>query len=553
MNLRLIVLSLVVAVIAVTIFPGCASAPDSADDLVAADGVDLDIPTAYELSAGWLPQESNAVIVGADTTIWTLAESWMLPTAIPDGEVDDPGSLKAFQADVEELFVEHLGFSPDHADAVTVGIHLGGATVVMLGDFGEMEGLEEIEVNERTGYKIDFSDGDFNDIDDHDLYLLPFDEPYGGLVGAMSIEALERLEEAQHEEDGGNTLASGARAEFFERLFGDTGDSSIAVASNVADLGPFVDQTEFPLPDAVVFDYGDHAGLTLEGDDEVLTAIEEEVAEWIGNYREKMLEMYEEDYGDFAENLAALYSYHGFESIAGQLEAQRKEDQLRYQIELSDMSWGGLSLMGMFVAAGLAYVIDPFDGYEFGPPAAPGGWGPPRAEEKVRGISLAAADAFEADQFYCGGAADCEHPWHDDVADVGDPVDDEDKTFPGGTDFAMSTMDEVPEEGHPEPVQLQFDEQTDADFDIDTVKTLLELAVEEEADVRYTYETGSEAGFEAKATITAETVLDPDLDRRRTITQTLEVDDEGRVIFSDLIVDEDHELDSIEQLDPEYY
>ncbi len=552
MNLRLIVLSLVVAFVAATTLPGCASTPDSADELDPADGVDLDIPTAYELSANWLPQESNAVVVGADAKIWTLAESWMLPTAIPDGEVEDPGSLKAFQADVEELFVEHLGFAPERADAVTVGIHLGGITLVMLGDFGELEGLEEIEVNDSMGYKVDFSDGDFNDIDDHDFFLLPFDEPYGGVVGAMSLEALERLEEAQHEEDGGNTLASGARAEFFEGLFADTAGSSLAVASNVADLGPFVDQTEFPLPNAAVFDYGDHARLTLKGDDDVLENIEEEVAEWIGNYRSKMLEMYEEDYGDFAENLAALYSYHGFESIAGQLEADRKEDQLSYRIELSDMSWGGLSLMGMFVAAGLAYVVDPFDSYDFGPPSAPG-WGPPHAETTVRAISMAAADAFEADQFYCGNETGCEHPWHDDVADVGDEVDAADKTFPGGTDFELSTMDEIPVEGSPEEVHPQFGKETDADFDMEAVKSMLDLPVEEESDTRYTYQTGSKAGPGAKATITAESILDPELDRRRTITQTLEVDDDGRVLFSDLIIDEDDDSAALPELEPEYY
>lgn len=335
----------------------------------------IEVREAFEDAAGWLPREATAVFTLTDPTDHRLGRH-MLPVAESSLDADRPGSAEALQADLEELFVDHLGFDLTRTDAAVAALQIGSATVVLLGDYDTPEGLPEIELEDRTAYRLDADEEQFDDIEGtHQLYLMPVDQPRPGLVVAMSVDQLERLAEARRADDGGHTLASGARAELFHELFEEAEGSWFAVVSALGDLDPFVDNEETPMPRAALLNHGDVTGLTLRGEDEELDEIQRDIDARIAEFRDRMEESYEEREGDLLEEFSAVYGYHGFESIAGQLEPETGDGRLRYELETDEMRWGRLWLMSLFVIGGLWDATESFE--DWTPPGDD--WSPPEA------------------------------------------------------------------------------------------------------------------------------------------------------------------------------
>lgn len=383
---RWIVFAVSIALAATTGALGC-STHDCPDDAELVEKPDDELKTdareAFEDAAGWLPEQTTAVIVGADLEERRFGSAGMMPTVNPAAKPGEPGTLEGLQTDLERLFVDRIGFAPDRASAVVFGLNLSGLTTVLLGDFEELEGLEEVELDTRTGYRLDLTGEEFNDIDDYNqLFLLPFDEPRRGLVATSNFGALQQLDRAREGGDHGSTLASGHRAEVYEALFADTEGSSFAIASLLGDVEPFVAFSDTPLPDAMVLDYGDHVGLTLEADGDALAVIEADIAERISEYGDKLQRFYDEEPEGLVEGYSAIYAYHGFESIAGQLQPERSDGRLRYEVQLTEASWGGLAVVTMFIAGTLAHLMEPFD--DFTPPGPLDDWNAPRAQTPGR-------------------------------------------------------------------------------------------------------------------------------------------------------------------------
>ena len=516
----------------------CSSTPETDETSQVAEqpggdeAMPFDVVDAYRAAAGWIPQESSLVISGTSPASWYFLDEVALPTANPDAEPGAPGTLEGLESDIETLFVDHIGFDPTIAEAVVIGTSLNDVTAVLFGEFGDVQGQSEVKVNGRRAYEFSLYEGEFNDIDEFQhIYAMPIDDPRPGLVITMGIEKLERLESARQDDDGGMTLASGQRGELFDRLIADASGSRLAVASPIGEWSALVEnELQFPLPQAFVLNYGDHqAGLTLEGDDKELAVIEGRVEQWLAELQETMQDHYDERDGELVEELTAIYGYHGLESMIGQLQPEHGDGRIRYEMALTDMNWGAFSVMSMFIFASLFDAIDPLR--EFSPPGYD--FGAPRAETAVRDMAAAAAAHFEQEQHYCTSHT-CDHPWY--IGDPGELVPSEERVFPGGTDVRMVTMEGAPIEGEsmtPHPMI-----EGDVDFDVDAITDVLGIDDERQTDTRYIYETGPGTGVEATASITAETMVDADDDRRHRVTQRLVVDGGGYVQFTDPIVDE---------------
>ncbi len=345
----------------------CSSTPD-VDDEKPTEGPTFDTLAAFEAASAWLPRESSVVVAATDPEDRALIERAALPTVDPEASPGDPGTTEALRADLEELFVEHIGFNTGETEAIVVGAHLNGATVVLLGDFEEPRGLERVEIGDREVFEFYLDDGEIDDVDPVSRgYILVVDGPRNGLVMTNDRDQLKRLIDGQGEAGPGPTRRDGERGELFGRLLDETSGSSLAVAASLRGVGPLLSDENRPLPEAAVFDYGQHAGLTMEGPDEDLERIDERVDKWIAEQRKALKKRYNDrsDEG-LAGEVSAIYGYHGLESIAGQLDGEWEDRRLRYEIEVTEMNWGAVAMVGMSIIAGLWDLLGPLD--EFVPP-----------------------------------------------------------------------------------------------------------------------------------------------------------------------------------------
>lgn len=148
------------------------------------------------------------------------------------------------------------------------------------------------------------------------------------------------------------------------------------------------------------------------------------------------------------------------------------------------------------------------------------------AEEILEAMAEGAVTYFEGDQRW--STADGNEPWHDAAeADEmpGSYVAFDDKVFPGGAGVKLETAPHPPEDGEALPTEPKVLE-GDEGVNIDDILTQLDVELGDEERFRYVYETGSETGTEATATLRAEANLDPDSSEHQTIFVQIEAEDD---------------------------
>lgn len=516
----------------------CSSTPTPVDDQAQdhRDRPEQTVGEVFEAASAWLPAGSALAAGGVDPTSWYFDDQHLLPTADPGGEPGDPGTLEGLQRDLERLFRAHLGFDPGRTEAWFIGGGLDGGTAVLFGDFDEPEGFEEIEINDRKGYQLPL---DTTNFDQGELfewtYLLPIDEPRPGLVLAGSIEQLERLDaETNGDESQQSSLATGPYGDTYATLFEDVGHASWAVASPIGEIASIFGVHD-SIPHAAAFSFGDVLRLTFIGDDADLSSLQLMVDHQIEEMRTKIEENYRRQDPELVDEYTAVYGYHSFESIARQLDTPKVTDgRLHYEVAIRDFNWGVITMMGTSILVAL------WDGWStvdewLGPDTV---WRTADPQDFVRERSWDAAHYFESPQRNCGQQPDCLEPWHETGAGPGAPIAGEDKVFPGGPNIAVTNFESFSGEPAQTVPQPQFIGDPDVTFEAEDVLRMFTIDGESSTDMRLIYETGPGTGTEATAKITVETVdsLEPWSDERTAVTQMLEVDSAGQVVFSDLIV-----------------
>lgn len=394
MPVRRLVFSLLIAVTTGGGLAACASSPDADDtdnaveQLDEADEPKFDARDAFEDAAGWIPRETTAVVTVTEPVDQLLGPE-VLPSSGDSDDPDDPGTYRALQSDLEELFTDHLGFALNRADAAAVGLQIGEPTVVLFGDFdtlGDPENLDRFEIGDRTAYSFTpyYEPGD--GIVGDKYFLLPVDAPRRGMVVTESRDRLERIVGARDDND--TTLATGARGQLFDKLFEEADGSRLATASSPGDLDPFVDQGEMPMPRGAILFFGDRTGITMTGDEADLSKIRRRVDEEITELRATFKKHYDERDGRMTDEFGAIFGYHGFEALADQLQPEKTDDRLRYTVETEQTSWSRfwmLTLMSMLLTWDVDESIE-----DLSPPDLEDDWSPPEVHVPGPKPSLAA-------------------------------------------------------------------------------------------------------------------------------------------------------------------
>lgn len=156
--------------------------------------------------------------------------------------------------------------------------------------------------------------------------------------------------------------------------------------------------------------------------------------------------------------------------------------------------------------------------------------------------SHGARSYMEADQLYMPEGYDSE-PWHPGEIDSdnqkpGMPVRFEDKVFPGGPDIRIVSYPEVPEDSEKIPFEPILE--GDVDFDVESVLSAANIALEEDVYFRYTYETGPGKGADATAKVIAEANFDPSTAEYHTVIHELQFDPEFGVQVEERTENEFH-------------
>lgn len=489
----------------------CSSSPEAEDEAPTEEPADVqpagpDVVEAYQAGAQWLPRDVNAVAAGTWTPVWERLGDGLLPTALPDAQPGDVGTVEGLREDLREILSSEFGFDPTPGDTVVIGASPPQTVVaVVFGEFDEpADELRAGEVVDRAMYEFEVGTGQIDR-----LQATFVDEPRRGLVVAMDPGLLEASLTGRADD---RTLAGSATGREFGRLFGEIEGATVGMAFSLGQLRQMVGGDQ-PIPESGVAGYrSNYIEAVLEGDRATLDQLEQLVS----TVMDEAAEEYDDQFGDAEpgtfENITAIYGRHLEASVIDQLTPEIEDGRLRVDLELTDSPYQQYMWLGM--AASL--LVPAFAAYQDRAAAAAGddvavAEAEPDAETTSRHLSepgefleLAADGAaayFEGDQIHSRGEG--AEPWHDKPDEQpGTPVGFDDKTFPGGAGIEVETIPEVPGPGEalpPEPTIVDGD----ADFDPEVVfRTLnMDLRLVSALGYRIVYETGPGTGEEATATI----------------------------------------------------
>ena len=145
-----------------------------------------------------------------------------------------------------------------------------------------------------------------------------------------------------------------------------------------------------------------------------------------------------------------------------------------------------------------------------------------KAQERAAALKGACQAYFESEQLV--STADGAEPWHlagEDTDPAGYPLRWAEYTFPGGTNFTLTSHPSIPSKGA--AVAAQYNASNPAFLEASLAK--LGLVDGEELPFRLTFTTGAGTSQQASCTITIEADIDPSNDSNLSLTQVLTVDD----------------------------
>lgn len=341
---RWMVLVVVAGVVAAT--SGCASVSQPDDEFAPGN---LDMLTAYDAAADWLPADSLVVAAAVGEPGWEQWQGEMLPTAIPDAEPGEVGTAEGLEQELREEYVAMLGFDPMDSHAAAVGVTEEGFTAVIFGVDDRPAELEEIEVGDEKVFVLESSDLSgmpaVQQVLDMSVYLFPVDAPANMMVVTTQREWLEAVVDS---DQTGPSLAAADNGEQYRRLFAESSEATAAAVSPWSSVLGEVAAGE-PIPDVVRMTVDDEqVGLVAEGEPEVLAQLDEYVQQALRNWSQPIDEALGADEGWKGLDTLLIYGRHGMASIAGQLEDSVYDDRLEYTVSRS-----GASLMGLVTTVAL--------------------------------------------------------------------------------------------------------------------------------------------------------------------------------------------------------
>lgn len=476
---------------------------------------------AFDDAAEWLPADHDTVLIVTGQPIWESINTFLMPTAIPkaDAGADKLGTVEGLRSDLKDVFDEELGFDPLVADTAVVGAPIQqnplSVVTVVFGQFDEPQGLPAVDVGGQTVYELPLHDFGIPTRAVNALYVAPIEEPRRGAVVTANKEQLAELIQTRDAGEGDETLASTSAGDDFARLFGDVEPASIALVTTSESLA-LVTGGRIPTPEWAGVGLGPgRIAATFEGSSEQLETLETLVSTAVGEMEDELERDLAGDPSHAAEHLTHIYLEHAAESLIRQLEPQRDDGQLRYEVAMVDASPYTVYLVGI----GAALAVPAFVTYMNRAKAS-------EADAHMAVMADGARAYFEGSQTY--STQDGAEPWHADGGNPGDPVGVDDKVFPGGPGIKVVSTPRTPQGGDKVAKDPRIEE-GDADFKASDVFDALDVDFPQEKYFRYTYETGPGTGDEATATLKATHNFDPSTPWKHTVTQNIEVMDGGVV------------------------
>lgn len=319
--------------------------------------LDPDEPDAaqyFEYASPWLDEDVEAAL--ATTTAWHTeeAEELITPLLIPHDEPSAPGSFEGLRDDVNTLLQEAAGFDITVIEGLVVAGSEERITAVAMGDIPTPEQFTEVDVAGNSAYKVEIPDVPhmlLAELAPDNLYAFPVDEPHPGLVLTTDLDELERIVSARDIGDD-VSLAATDDGRALGELFGTTQSAPLAAA-----IIPDVDPAATAAPadvDAGVVSLGQGIKLTLVDEDPVvLDEISRTVDQGVSMARATAEEEYRrDDFFGLSGQLSAIYFYHTIEGLLAQVEPERTETSLTYEVRLDDdVSWhSAVTTMGLLWA-----------------------------------------------------------------------------------------------------------------------------------------------------------------------------------------------------------
>ncbi len=297
--------------------------------------------------AQWMPADTVAVLIGSPHALWEIAHN-VFPTAERGGDTH----FEAFQKDISQLLLPHIGVDIRQVDSVILAIGLSRQVLILAGDL-DMEYLNKHQPAPAKGYiAYQFQPGLLGE-SQNSLWGVPLENQQGIAIFLTPDAASQAIQAVA---SASNTLASTpALFNSFQNLLEATTSNDLVLAGHLDEAmqQTLTALTSMPAPRTLVLDYGDSAlRAHLQGQPEAL------------DHYEHIFNFYRYD---MPENLRALYNtggldtpyarasfisgYHLAMSLAAALKFERTPETLAVDIALPRQNV--LMLLGVAAASAI--------------------------------------------------------------------------------------------------------------------------------------------------------------------------------------------------------